>query len=384
MKIEDVELVNVLIPLAPSGLPRPVGRNYGAHMLVRVKCDNGIEGIGEGYCGNATTAVAALIKDMFAPEIIGQEATNILYLYERMYRAGFYFGRVGVNSCAISALEIALWDILGKHYGAPVCCLLGGPGRRIVPPYPSLRGLLGDEENKMVPAYASMQTYATPDDVAVAALKAVKAGYKSVKLHQVDIDSVRATREAVGEEIEITMDPTAYFNPLEAERFAKELAEYDVGWLEEPIWPPDDYSALARLRKRSPVPIAGGENECTIWGFRRIFETEAVDILQPEVVTLGGIMESFKVYSMAQAQNVPIAPHNFRYGPVLAASAHLSLLFPNVITLETPWFQLEASVLKEGPEIINGYVQVSEKPGLGILVDEDVVKDYAVPALPRK
>ncbi len=384
MKITNVELVNVLIPLAKGKLPEPVGRNYGAHMLVRIKCDNGLEGIGEGYCGNATTAVAAIIQDMLAPELIGQEATNISDLCERMYRAGFYFGRVGVNSCAISALEIALWDLIGKHLEVPVYTLLGGPVRKSVPPYPTLRKLLGDEEEKMVPAYASMQTYKTSDEVAAAALEAVKAGYRSVKLHQVDIASVRATREIVGDDIEITMDPTGYFNPLEAERFAIQLAEYNVGWLEEPIWPPDDYAALARLRQRSPVPIAGGENECTIWGFNRIFETEAVDILQPEVATLGGIMESFKVYTMAQSQNVPIAPHNFRYGPVLAASAHLSLMFPNVIALETPWFHLEAYVLKEGPEIVNGQVRLPETPGLGIVVDEDVVKAYRVEAFPRK
>lgn len=384
MKISNVELVTVLIPLAESGLPKPVGRNYGAQMLVRVECDNGLEGVGEGYCGNATTAVAALIKDMLAPELIGQEAINVSNLYERMYRAGFYFGRVGVNSCAISALEIALWDIVGKHFEAPVYTFLGGPVRKSVPPYPSLRGLLGDEEDKTVPAYASMQTYETPDEVAVVALEAVKAGYRSVKLHQVDIESVRTTREAVGDDIEITMDPTGYFNPLEAERFARELAEYNVGWLEEPIWPPDDYVALARLRQRSPIPIAGGENECTMWGFRRIFETEAVDILQPEVVNLGGIMESFKIYSMAQSQNLPVAPHNFRYGPVLAASAHLSLMFPNVIALETPWFHLEANVLQEGPEIVNGRVQLTGKPGLGIVVDEDVIKEYKVDQFPRK
>lgn len=384
MKISEIELVNVLIPLAASWLPKPVGRNYGAHMLVRIKCDNGLEGVGEGYCGNATSAVAALIRDMMAPELIGQEATHISELYERMYRSGFYFGRVGVNSCAISALEIALWDILGKHLGTPICDLLGGSVHKRVPSYPSLRGLFGDVEERRVTAYASMQTYGTSEEVATVAQKAVEAGFKSVKLHQVDIASVKAAREAVGDDIEVTIDPNGYFNPLEAERFAKALTDYDVGWLEEPIWPPDDYQALARLRRRSPVPIAGGENECTVWGFRQIFATEAVDILQPEVATLGGIMESFKIYAMAQSENVLIAPHNFRYGPVLAASAHLSLLFPNVISLETPWFQLEANLLKEGPEIANGHVTLTGNPGLGIVVDEDVIKEYRVEAFPRK
>jgi L-alanine-DL-glutamate epimerase-like enolase superfamily enzyme len=384
MKISDIEIINTLIPLAPSTLPKPVGRNYGAFMLVRVRCDNDLEGWGEGYFGNATTAVAAVIMDMLAREIVGQEATNVAGLYERMYRSGFYFGRGLLYSCAISAVEIALWDILGKHYGAPVHALLGGVAKRTVAPYPTLRALADEAEDKSVVAYASMQTFRTSEEVAMVAMEAVKAGFKSIKLHQVDLDSVRATREAVGNDIEITIDPNGFFNPLEAERFAKSLVKYNVGWLEEPIWPPDDYKALAQLRRRSPIPIAGGENESTIFGFERIFEAEAFDILQPEVLVVGGILESLKVFSMAQARNIPIAPHNFRFGPVLAASIHLSLLFPNVVILETPWFKLEADLLKEGPLILNGCAKLPERPGLGILVDEDVIKEYRIKEFPRK
>jgi L-alanine-DL-glutamate epimerase-like enolase superfamily enzyme len=384
MKISDIQLINILIPLAASALPKPVGRNYGAHMLVRIKCDNGLEGFGEGYCGNATTAVADIIREMLAPEIIGQEATNVGGLYERMVRSGFYFGRGLVYSCAVSAVEMALWDIVGKHFGAPVYALLGGVAKRTVAPYPTLRAIIREAQEKRVPAYASMQTFSAPEEVVVIAKEAVKVGFKSVKLHQVDLASVKATREALGDGVEITIDPNGYFNPLEAERFAKSLAEYDVGWLEEPIWPPDDYKALSYLRRRSPVPIAGGENESTIFGFERIFEEDAVDILQPEVLVVGGILESFKVFSMAQSRNIPVAPHNFRYGPVLAASIHLSLLFPNVIILETPWFQLEANLLKEGPVILNGHAELPDKPGLGVLVDENVVKEYRVKEFPRK
>jgi L-alanine-DL-glutamate epimerase-like enolase superfamily enzyme len=384
MKISDIQLINILIPLTASALPKPVGRNYGAHMLVRIKCDNGLEGFGEGYCGNATTAVADIIREMLAPEIIGQEATNVGGLYERMVRSGFYFGRGLVYSCAVSAVEMALWDIVGKHFGAPVYALLGGVAKRTVAPYPTLRAIIREAQEKRVPAYASMQTFSAPEEVVVIAKEAVKVGFKSVKLHQVDLASVKATREALGDGVEITIDPNGYFNPLEAERFAKSLAEYDVGWLEEPIWPPDDYKALSYLRRRSPVPIAGGENESTIFGFERIFEEDAVDILQPEVLVVGGILESFKVFSMAQSRNIPVAPHNFRYGPVLAASIHLSLLFPNVIILETPWFQLEANLLKEGPVILNGHAELPDKPGLGVLVDENVVKEYRVKEFPRK
>ena len=180
------------------------------------------------------------------------------------------------------------------------------------------------------------------------------------------------------------MDVNGYFNPLEAEKFAHQLAMYDVAWFEEPIWPPDDYRALAQLRHRSPVPIASGENESTIYGFERMFEADCVDILQPEVLVAGGILESTKIYALAQARNIPIAPHNFKFGPICAATIHLSLLFSNVINTETPWFKLEADLLKKGPVISNGRARLADLPGLGIEVDEDVVKDYRIEKFPRK
>lgn len=384
MKISDIEVINVLIPLAPSDLPKPVGRNYGAYMLVKVQCDNGLEGWGEGYCGNSTTAVAALIRDLLAPEIVGQEAKNVGALYERMYRAGFYSGRIGVTTYAISALEMALWDILGKSLHAPIHALLGGPVQRKVAPHPTLRALISEAKENQVAAYASMQTFKTPEEAAVIATEAVKTGFRSVKLHQVDIESVRATRQCVGDEIEVTIDVNGFFNSVEAERFAKQSAEYQLGWLEEPIWPPDDYHAHARLRQRSPVPIAGGENEATIFGFERILKVEAFDILQPEISRLGGVLESYKVYSMAQAKNIPVSPHNFRFGPGFAATAQLSFLFPNVISMETPWFRLEADILKEGPKISNGYIRLADLPGLGMVIDENVVHKYRIKEFPRK
>lgn len=384
MTIREIELVNVNIPLAASDLPKPAGRNYGAFMLVRVRCDNGLEGAGEAYHGNATTAVAAVIRDMLGPEIIGREATNVAGLYERMYRSGFYSGRVGIYSVAVSAVEMALWDILGKNLGAPVHALLGGMAKRTVAPFPTLRALVSEGEDQSVPAYASMQTFRTPEEVAVVAKAAIQAGFRSVKLHQVDIESVRAARDAVGNDNELTMDVNGYFNTVEAARFAEQLADYDVGWFEEPIWPPDDYRALARLRRRSPVPIAGGESESTVYGFEGILDLEAVDILQPEVMVVGGMLESYKVYAMAQARNIPVAPHNFKYGPVLAGTIHLSLLFSNVTVMETPWFRLEANLVKEGPEIVNGRARLSGKPGLGITINEDVVKEYRVEQFPRK
>jgi L-alanine-DL-glutamate epimerase-like enolase superfamily enzyme len=111
---------------------------------------------------------------------------------------------------------------------------------------------------------------------------------------------------------------------------------------------------------------------------------EAVDILQPEVMVVGGILESFKVYAMAQAKNIPVAPHNFKFGPILAVTTNLSLLFSNVIVMETPWFKLEANLLKEGPEIVNGRARLSGKPGLGMTLDEAVVKEFRVEKFPRK
>jgi L-alanine-DL-glutamate epimerase-like enolase superfamily enzyme len=384
MKIIDIELVNVNIPVATSDLPNAVGRNYGCYMLVRVKCDNGIEGVGDGYYGNSSSAIAAVIKDALAPELIGRDPTNVAGLYERMYRAGFYSGRMGIYFYALSAVEMALWDITGKHYGAPVHALLGGVAKRTVASYPTLRAIIKEEEDDTVPVYASMQTFKTPEEVGIIAKAAKDAGFKSVKLHQVDIESVRAAREAVGDDVEVTMDVNGFFNPLDAVNFSRKLAEYNTGWFEEPIWPPDDYRALSQLRQRSAVPIASGENESTIYGFEHLFEADCVDIVQPEVLVTGGILESVKVFSMAQARNIPIAPHNFKFGPCFAATIHLSLLFSSVIITETPWFKLEADICKVGPTINKGRAKLSGNPGLGIEIDEDVVREYRIEKFPRK
>jgi L-alanine-DL-glutamate epimerase-like enolase superfamily enzyme len=384
MKIASIELVNVNIPLKPSDLPKPVGRNYGCFMLVRIKTDNGLEGIGDGYYGNSAPGVAATILETLAPEIMGRDATAVGGLYERMYRAGFYSGRIGIYSYAMSAVEMALWDLLGKYLGAPVYTLLGGLANRAVAPYPTLRAVMDEREERKAPVYASLQTFQTPEEVGVVAKAAAEEGFKSVKLHQVDLASVKAAREAVGGEIEITMDVNGVFNTVEAERFARRLSEYNVGWFEEPIWPPDDYSALARLRRRSPLPIAGGENESTIYGFERILEAKAVDILQPEMLSVGGLLEMYKVIGMAQARNVPVAPHGFKFGPVLAATLNLSLLSSNIFTTETPWFKLEANLFKKGPQIINGWAFPSDLAGLGFEIDEDVVKEYRIKKFPKK
>ena len=384
MKISSIELVNVNIPLAPSDLPKPVGRNYGCFMLVRIKTDKGLEGIGDGYYGNSAPGVAATIRETLTPEIMGREATAVGGLYERMYRAGFYSGRIGIYSYAVSAVEMALWDLLGKYHGVPVYELLGGMVSRAVAPYPTLRAVMDEKEEKKVPVYASLQTFRTAEEVGLIAKAAVEEGFKSVKLHQVDIPSVRVTREAVGDGIEVTMDVNGVFNSLEAERFARQLAEFDIGWFEEPIWPPDDYRALAQLRRRSPVPIAGGENESTVYGFERILETEAVDVLQPEILSVGGLLEMYKVLAMAQARSLPVAPHNFKFGPVLAATLNLSLLSSNVFTTETPWFKLEANLFKKGPQIRNGWACLSDLPGLGFEIDEEVVKEYRIEKFPQK
>jgi L-alanine-DL-glutamate epimerase-like enolase superfamily enzyme len=374
----------VNIPLASSDLPKPAGRNYGCFMLVRVKTDTGLEGIGDGYYGNSAPGVAATILETLAPEIIGRDATAVGGLYERMYRAGFYSGRIGIYSYAMSAVEMALWDLLGKYHRTPVYALLGGIASRAVAPYPTLRAVMDEKEDKKVPVYASLQTFRTPEEVGVIAKAAADEGFKSVKLHQIDLPSVKAVREAVGGDIEVTMDVNGVFNSLEAERFARRLADYDVGWFEEPIWPPDDYRALAQLRRRSPVPIAGGENESSIYGFERILETEALDVLQPEILSVGGLLEMYKVLAMAQARSVPVAPHNFKFGPVFAATLNLSLLSSNAFTTETPWFKLEANLFKNGPRIEGGFAYLSDLPGLGFEIDENVVKEYRIEKFPKK
>jgi L-alanine-DL-glutamate epimerase-like enolase superfamily enzyme len=367
VRITAVEPVLLAIPYRRLDPPSPWAAAARTQLVVRLRTDSGLEGLGEAFALGAPRAVCQVIEDVVRPLLVGESPTEIEHLTDRLHRATFLFGRRGLGMFAISGVEVALWDLAGKARGVPVYELLGG----LVAP--------------RVRAYASLLRYERPHEVAAAARQAVTHGFRAVKLHQTDVASVRAAREAVGPGIELMLDVNCPWSPDEAIRIGRTLGEYDLAWLEEPVWPPEDYRGLARVRAALETPIAAGENEATVFGFRELILQEAVDVLQPSVTKVGGLGEARKICTLAAAWNLPVVPHSFYFGPGLAATLHLIAATPGVPWVEYPAGELETPLLETPIRAVDGFVDVPTGPGLGVVLNEEAVRrhgyepDTAVP-----
>lgn len=324
------------------------------HALVKVHTDSGIVGWGEGI-GNAAL-VKTIIETYIAPGVLGKDAFNLNALRRQFLHDPVYFERKGSVLCALSAIEMACWDIKGKALGVPCYQLLGGLAQ----------GLL--------PAYASdVYWEKNIDAVAHNARRIASLGYKIIKAHlgfasaDEDTARVRALREAIGPDIKLMIDLNAGYDLMEARRAIKLWAPYDLTWLEEPL-APDLIGALADLRRHSPIPIAAGENEFQLHGFKALLEAGAVDVAMPDIGRVGGLLETQQICALAGAFGVPVSPHNFSSGILLAATAHLMAATPN-----TTWLEMDTSgnaiyleLLDGGWRFENGFLHVSSSPGLGV------------------
>jgi L-alanine-DL-glutamate epimerase-like enolase superfamily enzyme len=261
---------------------------------------------------------------------------------------------------ALSGVDIALWDMAAKYAGLPLYRLLGGA------------------KADKVPAYASLVKYKDREHLRAAALHAIHSGYDLIKLHQTDVESLATVRKAVGEKIRITLDVNCAWDPQQALDMARQLAPHGLYWLEEPIWPPEDFKSLAHLGRMSAIPIAAGENAQTVSPFKEMFESQAVTYAQPSVVKVGGISEWRKVAALAEAYNVRVNPHSPYFGPGLLATAHLVASSPVADWLEYLYVTLEASVFKQAPRFEKGYFYLPPGPGLGLEMDMDVIREYCV------
>lgn len=361
MKIIDVQAIPLSIPqkMKFAGSTTGLNTESDGHVLVKVITDEGIVGIGEAW-RLTPLAVAAFIHEALKPRLIGADPTCIEALWRKMYEATFRYGRKGMVINAISGVEIALWDILGKSCGQPVYKLLGGACW------------------KRIRAYASLPPYELPEDAAADAGEMAREGYHLVKLHQRDIESVEQTRRAIGDKVELAVDVNGCWTPRRAVTMARRMEEFDVRWLEEPVSPMDDYDGLRFVRERSNIQIAAGENEYTHHGFKIILEKGAVDLLQPDVIKAGGLLCCRKILGMAEAWNLPLIPHSFYYGPGVAATAHFVMANPLSDEMEINTTPLAQDFMYPSFRPEGGKLTVSDKPGLGIEIDEDVVKHHRI------
>lgn len=360
MKIASISTILVEIPYQAGGPLKALGGqvwNRMAVLFVKVETDDGIVGWGEGFGHAIAPATKATLDTMVAAHFIGRDPTDISGLMAEMLQKLHIFGRNGPVVYALSAIDIALWDIAGKRAGLPVYQLLGG-GRR-----PSL------------PAYASLLRYGEPKLVAEIAGRAVEEGYQYVKLHEIELPQIKAARDAVGPDIALMCDTNCPWTVAQAIEMARALAPCHLYWLEEPVWPPEDHGGLARVRAAGAV-LAAGENAAGLHDFRHMFEVGAIDIAQPSVTKIGGICEMRKIAALAESFGVKLVPHCAYFGPGFLASLHVAASLTHEVPFERLYVELEARPLGPYLSAKDGMVSVPQGPGLGCDPDMAIVERY--------
>jgi L-alanine-DL-glutamate epimerase-like enolase superfamily enzyme len=368
MIIERIETFALGIPFKP-GSRSDAGawgdKNLGTvdSLLVKITTDEGLAGWGETFGFRAVPTAKLAIDQMIAPLCVGQDAAQIAPLMLDIQKKLHIFGRSGPVMYGISAIDIALWDLVGKAQNAPVHRLLGGSRRT------------------RLPCYASLIRYTDPELVRVNVRRAIDAGFRSLKLHEIELPAIRAAREAAGPDIELTLDVNCPWSVNEARAKAADLKEFGFRWLEEPIWPPENFDGLAQLRRTSGMPIAAGENASTLLEFEHLMAAGAVDFVQPSPAKMGGISELAKVFTLAAAHNVVTMVHTFYDGPGLLAAIHATAALGSAeAMIEWRYFDLEAQLYGSALIPQNGQIPVPQGPGLGLEPDADVIRTYRVAA----
>ena len=380
MKIKDIKTYPLSIDMEN---PFYYGEGWikcRSSLIVELITDEGIIGWGEGFChGNQPPEPAqAVIERALKPVLIGREIDDVNVLWDEMYYLTQPYGRSGVAISAISAIDVALWDCLGKAAGKPVYKLMGGGYRKDVPAYAS--GFFRTPGKKY------------PESNVDEALTYISEGYNGMKVKagfgvDEDIRTMLALRKALGDDVMLMVDANCAYNVAEARRLLKVYEDCSLHWFEEPL-APDDFEGYLELKNLSSVYIAACENEFTKYGFRRWISHRAVDIIQPDLCYAGGFTECSKIVSMAQAWHMQVMPHAWGSGIGQAASMQLLAVVPPTPTTfaaSEPMLEYDKSdhpfrnqlvepVLKINKD---GRVPISDRPGIGVEVNREILERYS-------
>lgn len=365
----------------------------GGHSLfVKIYTNQDIWGCGEGV--DATPGTYHLVK-LFEARLKGKSPLNVHRLFEDIRRGGFFEGaQSGMYVAVLSAVESALWDLAGKALGLPVYQLLGGKFR--------------DRIRVYCDTALYQNNLPTPKDFADSALKAKNMGFNAIKFDldqfndpnkydpynwtaspaelQRMVDQVAAARQAVGPNIDICIDMHGRYDAVTAQQIAKRLEPMNLMWLEEPI-PAENVDAYKSITDSTSTPICAGENLYLAHGFRRLLEMSAVDIIMPDLQKAGGLGEGQRIANLANLYYVPFAPHMVASYLGAMASCHVCASVPNFLILEWQIYFHDNPMFKEivkfdGPMVENGFIKLSEKPGVGVEINEEGMRKYATPGIP--
>jgi D-galactarolactone cycloisomerase len=362
VKITAVEPFHISVPYDFGNAAENVSATQWPQMetlFVKVTTDEGIVGWGEGFGLAACGITKVAVERAIAPLAVVRDPTDIAVLMADIAYKQRNCSRNGPVGFALSALDIALWDIAGKRAGLPLYRLLGGA-----------------ETVERMPAYASLLRYGNADIVRRNSAKAVAQGYKSVKLHEIGVAEIGAAREAIGADIALTVDASCAWTVPQAIETAKKLRVHNLQWLEEALWPPEDYAGMACLKVDGGIPIAAGENAGTLGDIAQLLDIAGVDYVQPSITKIGGVSAMRMIAGMAHRCGAKIAPHSPYFGPGLIATIHFAASLRDKPMIERFYLDLEASPLGNFVDAPGGFMRVPNGPGLGIDVDEAVLKQY--------
>jgi len=365
MKITAVETFVVRMPLVLAGdAPMVSGQARTAieMLLVRVDTDAGVSGWGEGFGHRVWPATRTALETMVAPLCIGRDPTAIHALMSDLMRTLHGAGRSGPVLYALSAIDIALWDIAGKLAGLPLYRLLGGS------PCPDL------------PAYASLLRYGKAAALEPRIAEALARGYRLIKIHETDAGIIRAARRAAGEGVPLMVDCNCPWTVEEALAMCRTLRDLDLEWIEEPLWPPEDHAGLARVRAGGGIAVAAGENVASVFEFQRMFERQALTVAQPSVTKMGGVTELRKVFDVAAGFGVRVVPHSAYFGPGLLASIHVCAAQAREAWVERFYCDFDVTPFGDAIDPRGGRIAIPQGAGIGVDPDPAVLKRLAINA----
>lgn len=375
MKITKVEA----IPIRQKGEVKKINDSSQDGVIIKVYTDEGIVGYGE--VDSAPWVIKAAVESPVSHRtcqglknvVVGKDPFEVRKIWDDMYLACNFFGNRGAAIQAMSGIDIAIWDILGKKLGMPIWKLLGGSYR------------------ERVRCYASTLMPYTPQEAAAEALKWKEAGYTAIKMgwggfeqsERVGVSLVKAVREAVGEDIDLLFDigyiPSADLT-IDAEsriQFVKAIEQYHPFAVEEPLWPMD-YAGYKRLVDSTDTRIVCGENETSRYGFKQLIDSTGIAFVQPDITRCGGLTEAMRIADYAQLCGINVVPHCWSSGIVEAASLHLIAAVQNANLLEYDVYEtpIRKEIVPGDIPIENGYAVVPTAPGLGIEISDSAIEKY--------
>jgi galactonate dehydratase len=359
-------------------------RVHGLQTHIRVYTDQGLYGQGEST--DAAVGTVSLVNQ-FRQLLAGQDPLNVDALWERIRVLGIFAGAQGGQYVtALTGIEIALWDLAGKALGLPIYQLLGGKFRDKVRIYcdSDMENPLGPESDKKLPWIKDQGFTAMKIDLDDAAdprrFDRVNWTGNNAEIDRM-VSWVKHVRESIPREMELACDMHGRYDAATAKQVAKELEPFRLLWLEEVV-PPENIDAMADIRHSTSTPIATGENLYLRWGYRELLSKNAVDIIQPDFQKTGGLSEGRKIANLAQAYYLPVAPHCVVSPIGMMSTAHVCASIPNFLVCEWHWINfldLWKNWVKEAEIIQKGYVTVTDKPGLGVEMNEEVARKAQIP-----